>query len=132
MNSSDPNGLVGPAGYGVANYLRIDSSFSYRINFENASNATAPAQVVVVTNTIATNLDLATLEFTSAGFGDYFFAIPSGSQHYEHTEQITYNGTTFNVNIEAKVDYASRQVQVKFDSVMPDTGLLLEPTRPAR
>lgn len=123
IQSFDPNELIGPAGYGPQNYLKGDGTFAYRIGFENASNATAPAQVVVVTNTIATNLNLATLEFTSVGFGDYFFAIPPGSQHYEHTESIEFNGTTFDANIEVSVDTATRQVRARFDSVMPESGL---------
>ena len=32
--------------------------FGYRINFENDKDATAPAQMVVVRNTIPVNLDL--------------------------------------------------------------------------
>src|SRR5206468_2807138 len=47
IQSSDPNELIGPAGYGAANYRRGDGLFAYRINFQNATNATAPAQVVV-------------------------------------------------------------------------------------
>src|SRR5207244_2865139 len=102
---------------------RGDGLFAYRINFQNATNATAPAQVVVITNAIPDNLYLATLEFISVGFGDHFFAIPAGSQHYEHTESVTYNGTAFDVKIEAKVEIASRQVQVKFESIVPELGL---------
>ena len=119
----DPNELIGPAGYGAANYLQGNGTFAYQIDFQNLSNATAPAQIVLITNTISPNLDLSTLQFTSVGFGDYFFAIPSGSQHYEQTQLVTYNGTTFDVNIEARVDSVNRQVLVSFDSVMPDTGL---------
>ena len=123
VQAADPNGLLGPAGYGMGNFRRGDSAYFYRIDFENATNATASAQVVQISNTITTNLDLSTLEFASVGFGDYFFTIPPGSQHYEHTEEVTYNGTTFDVNIEAKVDLATRQVQVRFESVMADNGL---------
>ena len=123
VGAHDSNGLVGPAGYGTANYLSTNSTFVYQINFENASNATAPAQVVVITNAIPTDLDLSTLQFSGIGFGDHFLTIPAGSQHYEDTEHLIFNGTDFDVNIEASVDYATRQVRVKFDSIVPLTGL---------
>src|SRR5204862_2089162 len=35
VGSSDPNELIGPAGYGGANYRRGDGLFAYRINFQN-------------------------------------------------------------------------------------------------
>jgi RHS repeat-associated protein len=123
VGAHDPNGLVGPAGYGTANYLGANVTFAYQINFENASNATAPAQVVVITNPIPSDLDLSTLQISGIGFGDHFLSIPAGSQHYEHTEHLTFNGTAFDVNIEASVDYATRQVRVTFDSIVPLTGL---------
>ena len=123
VSAHDPNGLTGPAGYGLPNYLGTNGTFAYQINFENSSNATAPAQVVVITNAISTNLDLSTLEFTGIGFGDTFLTIPAGSQHYEHTEHLSFNGTQFDVNIEARVDYATRQLLVTFNSIVPLTGL---------
>jgi RHS repeat-associated protein len=123
VGAHDPNGLVGPAGYGASNYLGTNGTFAYQINFENSSNATAPAQVVVITNAIPSDLDLTTLQFTGIGFGDHFLVIPAGSQHYEDTEHLIFNGTDFDVNIEASVDYATRQVRVTFDSIVPFTGL---------
>jgi RHS repeat-associated protein len=123
VGAHDPNGLIGPAGYGTANYLGTNVTFAYQINFENASNATAPAQVVVITNAIPSDLDLSTLQISGIGFGDHFLSIPAGSQHYEHTEHLIFNDTAFDVNIEASVDYATRQVRVTFDSIVPLTGL---------
>ncbi len=119
----DPNGLTGPGGYGARNYVPFDQALPYSIAFQNLTNATAPAQVVVIQNSLSTNLDLASFEFTSVGFGDYMFAIPPGSQHYEHTERIVVNGVELDVSIEAKLDYLNRSVQVEFDSLIPDTGL---------
>src|SRR5262249_15512248 len=82
----DPNDLVPPAGYGAANFRRGDRPFAYRVNFENDRTATAPAQVVEISNLVPSNLDLATLAFTSVGFGDIVIPIPSDSQRFEHTE----------------------------------------------
>jgi RHS repeat-associated protein/uncharacterized delta-60 repeat protein len=123
VNSFDPNELVGPAGYGPLNYIAPAETFPYRINFENAANATAPAQVVVISNPLSKNLDLSTLEFTTIGFGDHVLPIPAGSQHYQHSETISYKGTDFEVAMEARVDYEKREIQVRFESLMPGTGL---------
>ena len=57
------------------------------------------------------------------GFGDLVFPIPDGSQRYEHTEHISYNGTEFDVNIEVSLDRAAREVKARFESIIPDTGL---------
>ena len=46
----DPNSLTGPKGFGYANYVSINALFSYRVEFENATNALVPAQRVVVSN----------------------------------------------------------------------------------
>lgn len=120
---TDPNELLGPGGYGAQNFVAAGSLLPYRINFENYSNATAPAQFVYVTNQLSPNLDLATLELASIGFGDRFFAIPSGSQHYERTETLTMDGFRFQVQIEAGLNLATRTVYARFQSLNPTNGL---------
>ncbi|MCX6887773.1 MAG: choice-of-anchor J domain-containing protein, partial [Verrucomicrobia bacterium] len=119
----DPNELLGPGGYGAQNFVAAGSLLPYRINFENATNALAPAQFVTVQNLLATNLDLATFELSSLGFGDRFFAIPPGSQHYERTETLTMNGFRFQVQIEAGLNLATRTVYATFRSLNPTNGL---------
>lgn len=42
----DPNSLTGPAGYGSSNFVAANgATFSYEIDFENASSATAPCRM---------------------------------------------------------------------------------------
>ena len=123
VNATDPNELVGPGGYGAQNFVAAGSLLPYRINFENATNATAPAQSVTVQNVLATNLDLAAFELSSLGFGDYYFAIPAGSQHYERTETLTMNGFQFQAQIEAGLNLATRTVYATFRSLNPTNGL---------
>jgi RHS repeat-associated protein len=119
----DPNSLVGPSGYSQQNFVAATGLLPYRINFENYSNATAPAQFVYVTNVLSTNLDPTKLELSSIGFGDRFFNIPSGTQHYERTEHVTYNGVGFDVQIEAGLNLATRTVYARFRSINPTNGL---------
>ena len=41
----DPNAKVGPAGIEQAKFISDNAAFPYTIDFENSSNATAPAQI---------------------------------------------------------------------------------------
>ncbi len=120
---NDPNELLGPGGYGAQNFVAVGSLLPYRINFENATNATAPAQFVTIQNVLDSSLDLTAFELSSIGFGDRFFAIPTGSQHYEHTETITMSGYRFQVQIEAGLNLATRTVYANFRSINPTNGL---------
>ena len=63
--------------------------FPYRIDFENAPTATAPAQRVVITDQLDPNLDWTTLQLTGVGFGDTNIVIPPDSQYYATTVPMT-------------------------------------------
>ena len=78
---------------------------------------------MTVQNVLATNLDLAAFELSSIGFGDRFFAVPPGSQHYERTETLTMGGFKFQVQIEAGLNLATRTVYATFKSINPTNGL---------
>ena len=123
VSAGDPNGLTGPAGYGPQNYLTPGSLFSYRINFENASNASAPAQVVIVSDPLTNTLDWTTLQLTDVGFGDQFFPIPPDTQHYQKTFPTTFNGTQFNVEFEIVLNPANGVLTATFQSLNPQTAL---------
>jgi RHS repeat-associated protein len=82
VTSQDPNSLTGPAGYGSSGYVAANTLFPYRIDFENAPTATAPAQRVVITDPLDFNLDWNTLQLTGVGFGDTNLAIPPDSHYY--------------------------------------------------
>ena len=119
----DPNSLLGPAGYGSQNFVASGAPLSYQIDFENSPTATAPAQQVVITDTLDPNLDLSTFQLTGINFGDTVLTIPPGSQDYQTTDPMTYNGVTFDVVINASLDYQTRQLTVTFQSIDPSTQL---------
>jgi RHS repeat-associated protein len=123
--SYDPNAKIGPAGYGTANYVSGSSLslYPYEIQFENSPTATAPAQQVTITDQLDPNLDLSTFQLTGIGFGDTVLTIPPGSQMYQTTVSMTYNNETFDVVIEAGLNYSTGQVYAKFQSIDPDTQL---------
>jgi hypothetical protein len=50
--AKDPNALYGPAGYGQSNFVAANTVFPYRIDFENAATATAPAQSELIKSSV--------------------------------------------------------------------------------
>lgn len=64
--SIDPNAISGPGNNADDIYLKSGVTTSYTISFENADTATAPAQVVIITDT----LDANRFDFRSFRFGD--------------------------------------------------------------
>jgi len=121
--SGDPNQKIGPAGYGSAGFILPDGTFAYRIDFENEATATAPAQQVVITDQLDSNLDWSSFRLTEIGFGDQLIAVPANTQYFETTVSITYNAVSFEVQITAGIDPATGKLQANFYSIDTATGL---------
>ncbi|HXR47355.1 MAG TPA: RHS repeat-associated core domain-containing protein [Candidatus Limnocylindrales bacterium] len=120
---TDPNQLTGPAGFGTSGFLSSDNAFAYRIDFENTTNATAPAQQVVIADQLSTNFDWSTFNVSEFGFGDMLFALPPGIQHFETNVLVSYLGTNFQVQIQIGINLVSGQVYANFHSIDPNTSL---------
>lgn len=120
--SSDPNAKAGP-GFGPAGFVAAASVLPYRIEFENDAKATAPAQRVDITDRLDSKLDWNTFELTDIGFGDFMITVPAGSQHFQTTVAMTYNGRTFNVQIEVGLHSDTGLVYAMFQSIDPATSL---------
>ncbi len=121
--SGDPNDLIGPVGFGAANFVAPSNSLLYRIDFENEPSASAPAQQVAVTNQLSASLDWTSFALTDIGFGDQVIPVPANSQYYSATVPMTYNGQTFEVQVEAGIHQATGQVYANFYSIDPNTSL---------
>ena len=80
--SHDPNEITGPAAYGSQGFIPANDSLPYRIDFTNQATATAPAQTVVVTQQLSTNLDLSTFQLGDIGFGSTVISVPAGQTSY--------------------------------------------------
>ena len=132
----DPNEKLGPAGFGPENWLAPDKALPYRVNFENigpgsvdgAGNpfptfATAPAQRVTITDELQADFDWATFQWTGFGFGDVMLTPSTAASHYTGTDSMTYNGQTFDVKIDAAINFNTGLVTVSFQSLVPGTGL---------
>ncbi len=119
----DPNQKLALAGQGVRGFVRSGALLPYRIDFENDTNATAPAQQVFVTDRLANTLDWQTFELTEINFGDERIALPPKTQHFETNVPVTLNGVSFVVNIQAGLRLDIGQVSVTFRSLDPQTDI---------
>ncbi len=123
VRPQDPNLKYGPKGYGEQNFVPLNSVLPYKIDFENDPNATAPAQVVEISDPQHEALDWMSFELTEIGFGDIIISIPEGSQHFEKKVPFSFNGVDFDVEIEAGIDLSTGEVYAFFYSVVSWTGL---------
>jgi hypothetical protein len=128
----DPNEKIGP-GAGEAGWLAAGALAPYRINFENLgpgsrdangnpfTTFTAPAHRVTIADRLDTGLDWQTFELTELGFGDVLIPVENHS-HFTGRAPMT-NGQTFDVELQAGIDFATGRVSVVFQSVDPATSL---------
>jgi uncharacterized repeat protein (TIGR01451 family) len=124
VGSFDPNDKLAPAGYGDAHFVTGDTLLPYQIRFENKSDATAPAQKIVVTDTLDEDLDLNTFELTAIAFAEHTILIPPGLNHYEATVPINPEGHDLLVQIDAALDFDTRELTLTMLAVDPATGWL--------
>jgi RHS repeat-associated protein len=119
----DPNAMYGPAGVGPENVVGPDDVLPYRVDFENSPTATAPVQVVTVTNKLDPNFDWTTFALTQVGFGNVNITIPPGTQNYQTDVNMTENGQTFQVQITLGINAETGEVFAEFYAIDPATGL---------
>jgi len=106
-NSSDPNAKI-TVGFGIQGFISGETPIIYTIDFENKATATAPAQQVVVTDQLSSNLDWSTVELVSIGFNKVDLSIPSSLNQYEAKASVATDPNP--VLVQAGLD--------------PDTGLM--------
>ena len=120
---SDPNQKLALAGVGARGYIEAAALIPYRIEFENESKATAPAQTVFVTDRLSSSLDWQAFELTEIGFGDERIILPPQTQHFETNLPVTINGAGFVVHIQAGIRWDTGEVSCTFRSLDPLTEL---------
>ena len=122
---ADPNFISGPAGFGPNNFIAADSAIPYIVGFENKPSANAPAQQVVITETLDANLDLSTFRLGDFGFGDTVLHIPEDEPRQAYGTRIDASTSLgIYIDISATVNPQTRVVTWTFTSIDPDT---LEP-----
>ena len=125
---NDPNEKVGEAGLWDDHHVPADEPLNYTIFFENVVTATAPAQVVVITDVLDSNLDWESIRFTEVAFGDETAAVSEDGRHFEMrlTTQDYRAGVdkTWWVDVSGVLDPDSGQITWQFTTLDPDTGEL--------
>jgi hypothetical protein len=66
ITAGDPNDKAGPAGFDSLHFVPVDETFEYLVHFENVDTATAPAENIVVTDTLDSDLDWTTFAFDTS------------------------------------------------------------------
>ncbi len=123
VGGTDPNEKQARTGYGSQAFVASNIAVPYRIDFENYASASAPAQVVTISDFLSTNFDWSSFRLTEVGFGDTVITFPANSQYYQTTRSMTYNGKTFDVFVELGLRAATGEVFALFQSLDPNTQL---------
>ncbi|MCI0462250.1 MAG: hypothetical protein L0Z62_35300, partial [Gemmataceae bacterium] len=118
----DPNDILGPVGFGPERWIAAAQSAAYAIRFENDPNlATAPAQVVRITQTLDSDFDFRTFRVGDFGFGDLFVDVPDNRAFY--TTRIDFTATRgFFVDVAAGIDVATGEAFWELTTIDPATG----------
>ena len=119
--ASDPNALIGPAGYGTQSYIEPLGSLPYTVEFEN--DGSVAAQNVTVTQELNPNLDWSTFQLGSFGFGSINVDVPAGLTQYQTT--VAYQNiddSSLNVLVALDFNVQSGLLTVTFTSLDPLTG----------
>jgi hypothetical protein len=119
--------IAGPAGFGAAHFVSLAGELSYTIGFENAPAATAPAQTLVVTEQLDSNLDWSTFQLGDLAFGGTAVTVPPGSRHFSTVVDDRANSGLF-VDVTAGIDASTGLVTWTFTSIDPSS--MAPPTDP--
>ncbi len=122
VTGTDPNDKAGPAGIGPARYVRISTPIPYAIYFENLDTATAPAQEVVIADTLdTTKVDVGTVALGPIRFGSHTLTPPPGSTSFLATYDLR-PATNLVVKADVRLDTGTGVLSWRLSSIDPDTG----------
>jgi IPT/TIG domain len=120
--SSDPNEKIGSEGHGAAQFLTGNSPWPYLVRFENLSSATAPAQEVVVSDELSSNLDAETISLGPIRVGGRQIIPPPNSGFFLTTVDLRPEHNLL-LRIQSTFDPITRRLTWRFMSLDPVTGL---------
>ena len=93
----------------------------FHSRFENDENATAPAQRVLITHNVDSDLDLRTFKLGSFGFGNFTKELDYTRAIYQDTidfrEQLGYV-----LNVRSGIDIVNEQAVWIMETIDPSTG----------
>ncbi len=115
----DPNDKIGPTGYGAAGFITATDAVPYRIDFVNASTATASAEVVTISDPLPSTLDPQTVQLGEIVFGSTVIDVPAGQSFY--TGLVTL-ASGVDVEIVAGIDPTTDTINWTLTTIDPTTG----------
>ncbi len=129
--STTPEDKFGPTGASVAvndsisnHFVDSTALFEYRIDYWNKEDATAPAAIVYIRDTLDTDFDLSTFNFTEVGFLKW--TVPLDGGDYVNVDVDTRPDMPYIVNIEGALDPATREAYWVHTTLDPSTMELTE------
>jgi hypothetical protein len=121
--SYDPNDIIGPVGVGPEKWVAQSAVQPYTIRFENDPElATAPAQVVRITQKLDPDLNIFSFRLGDFGFGSFTFSIPENRTYYT-TRLNVGDSLGILVDVTAGIDVTKGEAFWLFKSIDPATGL---------
>jgi PKD repeat protein len=127
VSSFDPNEMVGPAGFGEKNYIARYSRMPDTVLLEKKKEATAPAHVVTITDTLDLSVfNVSEFSFSSFGWGDSVYS-PQGNGLKEFSMDIDLRPEKELITrVSAKLDTLEGIVKWEFLSLNPESMELEE------
>lgn len=123
VNSLDPNAIIGPEGVTDARMVNRDAVMQYTIQFENKSEASAPARFVSINNELPDGLRSQSFVLTEFGFGDTIVRLePTNRLNYRMELGKIYNYQQ--LNLVAGIDIVNNRAFWRFSTIDPETGNL--------
>ncbi|HUB24186.1 MAG TPA: RHS repeat-associated core domain-containing protein, partial [Tepidisphaeraceae bacterium] len=116
----DPNFIAGPGGFGTQGFIAGNSSDAYVIGFENEPNATAPAQVVTVSQQLDPNLNWNSFQLGDFSVANEVYSIPAGLTSYS-TMINAVNSVGVYVDVDADFNVLTGLLTWTFTSIDPTT-----------
>jgi hypothetical protein len=133
FSPGDPNALTGPSGVGGQSWVAGSQALTYGITFSNDPTATAPAQLVVVTEPLGANVNISTLSLPSItipnGISNVQVPVPPGSFNpaagvNEFTTNVDLRpAQSLFVNVDALLNTTTQTLTWTFTSIDPTTGM---------
>jgi PKD repeat protein len=120
--SFDPNEMIGPSGFSDKNYIRKTSTIPYTVLFENKNEATAPAHLVTISDTLDLDIfDISNFGFGSFGWGDTILNPPDKNMKEFSMDVDMRPEINLITRISAKLDTVSGIINWEFISLNPET-----------
>ena len=122
----DPNDKVGTLGASDPGFVAAAVPLNYVVHYENLATATAPAQVVVVSDPLdASKMDLSTFELGPISFGNITVVPNAGSKTFTGGADLRPEQDVI-VAIKATLDPSTGMATWVFTSIDPYTGQLTD------